>query len=110
MTPDPLDLSLRELLRRLLTAGSPADSEWINVRTDQLPWRQLVEAAERGEVVVSRVGRKLMMKRHDLDRWLEAQAIGRRRGTEKAQKPAHEADISHLVQRAGYGGLAGSKK
>jgi hypothetical protein len=105
---DPLDLPLRELLALLLNAKTQPsnDAGWVNIRTDDLPWRQLVAAAERGEVLVSRVGRKLLMKRADLDGWLEKQAIGRPTETEKPGKSGNDADVDHLVQRAGYGGRA----
>lgn len=101
---DPLDMTLRELLHRLLDARSPMESEWINVRTDQLPWRQLVAAAERGEVELSRAGRKLMMRRSELDRWLDSQRIGPSApATTTEAQPKPPGDVSHLLARLGFG-------
>lgn len=95
---DPLDMTLRELLECL---SPQPEHEWINVRTDDLPWRQLVAAAERGEVTVSRVGRKLMMRRRDLDRWLEAQAI--EAPAPKAKPVPESSKVAHLLRAKGYG-------
>jgi hypothetical protein len=101
---DPLDLTLRALLERLLAAQRPDDG-WVNVRDERWPWRQLVAAAERGEVSLSRVGHRLLMRREDLDRWLDAQRIQpRRRGAATADPPPPPRDehISKLLERAGF--------
>lgn len=50
-------------------------TEWVNVRSTELPWKQLVSAAEMGEIGISRVGSKLLMKRAELVRWIQARAI-----------------------------------
>ncbi|HET8932291.1 MAG TPA: hypothetical protein VFN67_02575, partial [Polyangiales bacterium] len=100
------DITLRELLQRLVDPPSPAGSEWINIRTDHLPWRQIVMAAERGEVEVCRVSRKLMMRRAELDRWLSAQKIcPAERASTGTTDVASKApnDVSHLVAQLGFG-------
>lgn len=96
---DPLDLTLRALLERLLAAQRD-DSGWVNVRGDQWPWRQLVAAAERGECSISRVGRKLLMRREELDRWLALHAIRPRGEAKRATEPANP--VAHLLEDAGY--------
>lgn len=98
---DPLDLTVRALLERLLTREQANDG-WVNIRDERWPWRQLVAAAERGECSVSRVGRKLMMRREDLDRWLALHAI-KSKGVAKT-KQATESDnpVAHLLEDAGY--------
>jgi hypothetical protein len=100
--PDPLDMTLRALLERVLQEPARSESdarEWINVRTDDWPWRRIVAAAERGELVVARVGRKLIVRREDLGRWLEAQRIPARTQTSQAQPPSR---VAHLLDAAGY--------
>jgi hypothetical protein len=97
---DPLDLTLRALLERLLATHEQSGDGWVNVRDKRWPWRQLVAAAERGEVSLSRVGRKLMMRREELDRWLDAQRIQPRRA---AEKPApRDEHLSRLLEGAGF--------
>ena len=103
---DPLDMTLRELFQRILDVRASTESGWINVRTQQLPWRQLVAAAERGEVEVCRVGRKLMMRRNELDRWVALQKIGPAERTSTAtsqSKPTN--DVSHLIAKLGFGSV-----
>lgn len=102
---DPLDMTLRELFQRILDLRSPTDSGWINVRTPQLPWRQLTAAAARGEVEVCRVGRMLMMRRAELDRWLQSQKIGPTASTSAVttEQPKATNDVSHLLTRLGFG-------
>lgn len=99
---DPLDLTLRALLERLLAARDAANDGWVNVRDERWPWRQLVAAAERGEVSVSRVGHRLMMRRDELDRWLDAQRIQPRRPAEEPVPPRDE-HMSKLLEKAGFG-------
>jgi hypothetical protein len=87
---DVLDMTLRVLLQRVL--GVATTDEWISIRDSNYPWRQLVAAAERGECAVSRVGRKLMMRRDELDRWLAAQRI-----VPKSQNDAPKNELQDRV-------------
>lgn len=88
--PDPLDMSLRDFLAALVENRAVAnDSGWINIRGDEYPWKRIVAAAERGECEVSRVGRRLMMQRSELTRWLAQYRIGA--GLKKV-KPDPEAN------------------
>jgi hypothetical protein len=101
---DPLDMTLRELLCALTNTSAPAANDaddWISIRSEAYPWKRIVAAAERGECEVSRVGRRLMMQRSELSRWLARHRIGP--GTKKAKaepdaKPRGEFGDS--VQRA----------
>lgn len=96
---DPLDLTLRTLLERLL-AREQSNDGWVNIRDERWPWRQLVAAAERGEVAVSRVGRKLMMRREDLDRWLDAHRIQPRQPEPKPTP--HDEHLNKMLEGAGF--------
>lgn len=82
---DPLDMTLREFITSLssgLAAVSSPD-DWVNIRDDaRYPWRHIVAAAERGECQVSRVGRKLLMQRAELDKFLSTRRIVPRREPE----------------------------
>jgi hypothetical protein len=101
---DPLDMTVRELLASLVArAGGPAnDDDWINIRGEDYPWRRIVAAAERGECEVSRVGRRLMMQRSELAKFLAARRIGPK--TKKLQtdapKPKPKGEFGDSVQRA----------
>lgn len=72
---DPLDITLRALLERILAPKPANDDGWVNIRGERYPWKYIVASAELGECKVTRVGRKLMMRREELDRWLDARAI-----------------------------------
>lgn len=100
---DPLDMTLRDLLTTLVERrGVANDSDWINIRGDVYPWRRIVAAAERGECEVSRVGRRLMMKREELDRWLARHRIGPTSKTKKVEPDAKKpkGEFGDSVQRA----------
>lgn len=99
---DPLDLTVRALLERLLAAQQHESSGWVNIRDKQWPWRHLVAAAERGEVKVSRVGRKLMMRREELDSWLDAQRIQPRSREAAKPEPAGDEHLTRLLEGAGF--------
>jgi hypothetical protein len=95
-----LDMPLRSFLERLV-ADRGADSGWINIRDEQWPWRHIVAAAERGECHVSRVGRKLLMRREELDRWLALHTIPVRTQATKPE-PDDDNPVGHLLERAGF--------
>jgi hypothetical protein len=96
-----MEMSLRSLLERLLAGHETPDSGWVNVRSDELPWRHIVAAAERGEVHLSRVGRKLLMRRVDLDEWLGRQRVSPRAEKKEALPAADDLAIQHTLARGG---------
>lgn len=54
-----------------------ADPEWVSIRNNGYPWRQIVAAAKRGECEVSQVGRQYMMHRNELAKFLRARRVPR---------------------------------
>jgi hypothetical protein len=98
---DPLEMTLRELLEALVARAGSANDEWINIRSEDYPWRRIVAAAERGECEVSRVGRRLMMQRSELAKFLAAQRIGLRKVKPEADaKPKSNGEFGDSVHRA----------
>jgi len=101
---DTLDLSVREFLTRLFSAHTqPRQSDWTNIRTAGLPWRHILDAAKRGECTVSPVGRKLFMRRADLDRWLESQALSRQPDRQTAKTSTNDEAVARMLAKSGYG-------
>ena len=103
-----LDMTLHELLVALgqaLGASANNEEDWIDIRGQKYPWRHIVDAAERGECEVARVGRRLLMRRQELSRWLSTCRIA-----PPAQKPTatvSEKDelkrqVRASLRRAGY--------
>jgi len=102
---DPLDLTLREFLTLLVERGSPSgNDDWVNIRRDPYPWRRIVAAAERGECEVSRVGRRLLMKRSELDKFLARKGITPKNVEPKTETPPTdiEASVQRALRRNGY--------
>jgi hypothetical protein len=100
---DPLDMTVRELLAALVArAGGSANDgdDWINIRGEVYPWRRIVAAAERGECEVSRVGRRLMMQRSELAKFLAARRIGPKKVQTKSDAPKSKTEFGDSVQRA----------
>lgn len=104
LSDNPLDMSVRAFLECLVANQQRPDVDWVNVRTQDLPWRQLVAAAERGEVQVSRVGRRLMMRREELDSWLAKHFIKQHRpgDSEPVPQTDEDAHVMRLIERAGH--------
>ena len=97
---DPLDMPLRAFLARLAAPSAAADPDpWVDIRSDRWPWRRIVDGAERGECVVARVGRRLLMRRSELDAWIERHRIVPR-AAEREAKPV-PSRIAHMVPRGG---------
>ncbi len=107
---DPLDVSLRELLARVVEAqaGTSDPDRWIDVRDPQqcpVPWRSVMDAARRGELEASRVGRQVLVRARELDRWLAAKRIdsrAREQAAPVAAPPPEPSRVAHLLDRAGY--------
>lgn len=98
---DALDMTLRDLLAALVDGRDVAnDSDWINIRSEAYPWRRIVAAAERGECEVSRVGRRLMMQRSELSKFLTARRIGPKKAQPKTESPKPKSEFGDSVQRA----------
>lgn len=63
---------LGDLLARLLRPEEPSTT-WIDIRdpaSSPVPYRAALAAAQRGELAVHRVGRRRLVRRQDLDRWV----------------------------------------
>jgi hypothetical protein len=103
---DPRDVTVRELFEmfeKVVAAANRATDTWVDIRDRKLPWRHIVAAAERGEVKVSRVGRKLLMRQTELNKWLDMQNVQKNRPKEPSnQLPSVEDHVSEMLAEAGY--------
>jgi hypothetical protein len=106
--PDPLDMTLRELLTALLARVSqspaqlvPDPERWLDLRADDLPVnaRLVWAAAKRGELDVSRVGNATLVKARELDRWLQLQRVKPVAPKKQIARTSAEppSSIAHLV-------------
>jgi hypothetical protein len=104
--PDPLDMTLRELLaalaERLSTAESVAPDPWEDIQGTPLK-RRLVRAAARGEVQLHRIGRQLLIRRSERDRWIEKHAISATKRRRERLAPAEGEFEPRVAQLIGYG-------
>lgn len=102
-----LDMSLRDVLdalRELLGShASTSPDDWISIRNDTYPWRHILRAAERGDVAVSRVGRKLLMQRSELTKFLSGHRLPPRAKEPESPKPEDEfgSSVAHALRRYG---------
>jgi hypothetical protein len=100
---DPLDMTVRELLAVLVErADDSANDAWINIRSEAYPWRHIVASAEKGECEVSRVGRRLMMRREELNSWLSRRRItaASKQKRDATPKTTPEDEVSRQVRRS----------
>lgn len=99
-----MDLSIRQILERLIS--NPAnETDWIDIRSPLYPWKHIVAAAERDEACVSRIGRRLYMRREDLDRWMKKHFIPKRPGSAlkfpKSAEPT-PTPVEQMLMSAGF--------
>ena len=102
MSADLLKLTLGELLERALAHAPAAEADpWIDVREQPLvAHRELLNAGKRGELELYRTGRKTLVRRSELDRWIARPE--HRVGAEVQAEPAPASNVEHILQRAGY--------
>ncbi len=104
---DPLDLTVRDLLASLVQTPSAADPDpWVDPRARDLH-RPLLAAAQRGEVALSKIGRKFLIRRSELDRWIALQRVPAE--TSEPQPTAAASPVAHILERAGYRKAAGAR-
>ena len=96
-----LDMTLNELINKLTadeTSSPNATAGWVNISKDGFPWRQTVADAETGAAALSRVGRKLMAREAEIDRWLSTKQISEARQREPAAPPQGQQALSCGLQ------------
>jgi excisionase family DNA binding protein len=101
---DPLDLTVRELLTRIVDrapASSVDPDPWVDAAACPVGWRHVLDAARRGELEASRIGRKVLVRRSELDRWLAAHRVEVRAAVAPAEKPP-PSRVAHILEAAGY--------
>jgi hypothetical protein len=99
---DPLDMTLRELLTKLLEPPEAPADPWVDLRSEAcpVPYRQALSAGQRGELALHKVGRRLLVRRSELDRWIETQRMQPTAAPEgKAEPPSN---VQHILEREGY--------
>jgi excisionase family DNA binding protein len=76
-------LAALDVFRRFFASG-PAEQidEWIDAKDAPVPQRTIRDAVRRGEIEATRAGRRLLVRRSELDRWL-TERRARPRGTEQ---------------------------
>lgn len=89
-----LALPLGELLRRLCESQGGGDTDpWLDV--EPALRRRVVAAAERGEVMVSRIGRRVLWRRSERDAFIERHRVQPRAA--EPERPQPPSRIAHLV-------------
>lgn len=91
-----------ELARERMRGGA---DEWIDLRTVAGPKRRLYDAARSGELPARKVGRHWLVRRRDLDAWVEAHPA-----PVKPEPIPAEADTeSELARRLGVRAVRGAR-
>lgn len=68
-----LSMTLGEVIRSAIRPRDGADPDtWVDPKSPRCPvgYRQVLAAAQRGELEVFRVGRKCLVRKSELDRWI----------------------------------------
>ena len=105
MNADLLDLTVRELLERVLGTGAAPAAEadpWIDAKEQQLvPHRELHAAAKRGELELFKSGRRYLVRRSALDRFIARpeHRVGAEAEPESAEP---ESNVAHILKANGF--------
>lgn len=90
MKPTPASgsvASLRAALTACLSALDALEAQssdpWIDSAEAPVPARAIRDAVRRGELRGSRVAKRLLVRRSELDRWIEAHAVTRQAAPER---------------------------
>lgn len=103
---DLLSMTVGELLTHVVEylgrAQHSAESDpWVDIRTPEWPHRRILASAQQGEVHVAKVGRRLLMRRSELNRWLDARKYRHR---ERRPRPTIETERdARVAQLHSYG-------
>jgi hypothetical protein len=99
-----LDLTLRDVLAQLLGSGASTELDnWIDPRSTACPapYRTVLSAARAGDLVLCKVGRRLLIRRSELDRWISTQTIRAQPASDPIPAAAPDG-IAHILQAHGY--------
>src|SRR5262249_13830140 len=73
---DPLDLTVRQFVERVLADGAPIEADpWVDASKAPCGRQRVLDAAKRGELEASKIGRQVLVRCSELDRWIAAQRI-----------------------------------
>jgi excisionase family DNA binding protein len=66
-------LAALDVLRRWMQAGATAEptDPWVDSAEAEVPQRTIRRAVAAGQLAASRAGKRLLVRRSELDRWLE---------------------------------------
>lgn len=77
-------LAALDIVRRWLAAGNAAPvDDWVDAADAPVPQRTIRDAVRRGELTGSRAGRRLLVRRSELDRWIETRRAKPRKADER---------------------------
>lgn len=99
---DPRDLlamTLGEFLQ-LLAAHRVDVDRWVDGRSCEIAYREGLAAIKRGELKASKVGRKLLVRRSELDRWIDSQRLTLQKETPSSITTS--SPVAHILEAAGY--------
>lgn len=103
MSADLLDLTVRELLERVLGAVPAAEADpWVDAKEQPLvPHRELHAAAKRGEIELYRSGRRYLLRQSALDRFI-ARPEHRVGAEVDAESAEPESTVAHILRANGF--------
>jgi excisionase family DNA binding protein len=95
--PSPMEvLAALDVLRRWMLAGGSAEQAaadaWVDSAEAEVPQRTIRRAVAAGELTGSRVGKRLLVRRSELDRWI---------GEHRAQPRVTEAPSATVIALGG---------
>jgi len=99
--PDLLSLTVADLLERLTAAPAAEADPWLDIREQDLaPHRVLLDAGKAGELALFRVCRRTLVRRSELDRWIQLPEHRVTAATEP--EPQASSGVEHILARNGF--------
>jgi hypothetical protein len=98
---DILRMSVAELIGLLASSRTAATADpWVDPKACDVAFREVLDAGRRGDCDLSKVGRRYLIRRSELDRWIATRRV---KPEEKKTGPAEPVSrVAHILEAYGY--------
>ena len=101
---DFMRMSVGDLLTMLGSQPKADADPWVDPKCcKEAAFRELLNAGKRGELALSKVGRRYLVRRSELDRWIALQRVN----GDMRQPTAAGSSVAHILEAHGFKKVGG---